>query len=464
MRRPNVLLIYTDQQRWDTIAAGGHPLVKTPNLDRLAGEGVLFNNCFANHPVCMPSRQSMLSGRYGETVGCVWNGIEMPEDIPCIHNIIGPYGYHTANIGKLHFRNHSNRDHRLPHPTYGFDTMILSDEPGCYDDAYIKWVARHDPDAVEDCRCDTSPAHSYGPPRRVHPRGAKTPYVFDGPEHLTHTAFVAEETCDFIRRHAHEPFFCIAGIYAPHAPLNPPRRFVDMYDVGQMSPPHRNEGEGTDLSDEQWRKVKAYYYALISHVDDQVGRMLRTLDECGLAEDTVVLFTSDHGEMLGDHGVTGKCAPEDSSSRVPLVVRYPRRVAEPGAQPEAIIEAVDIAPTIVDWCGVQVPPYVQGRSFRTLCEGGDYEPRDSAYISLRIPLGEAVRALRTHEFLYVMPSPRTGYQGRPEQLFDLRGDPHQLTNVAGEDGYQEDLARLRHRLLERGFDVESQFPLRSAAY
>ena len=157
MKRPNVVLLYTDQQRWDTLRCAGNPHIHTPNLDALAARGMLFENAFCNSPVCMPSRQSMLSGLYPSVTGTTCNGIEMPESIPCLHNILGAYGYHTAQIGKLHFKNHSNRDHREMHPSYGFDTMILSDEPGCYDDAYIKWVAEHDPSQVDACRCMTPP-------------------------------------------------------------------------------------------------------------------------------------------------------------------------------------------------------------------------------------------------------------------------------------------------------------------
>ena len=139
MRRPNILLLYTDQQRWDTLGCV-NPLVETPNLDHLADRGVLFEQAYCNNPVCMPSRQSMLSGRYPSTVGTTTNGIEMPEDLPHLATMLGPRGYHTAQLGKLHFLNHSNRDHRDLHPRYGFDTIVISDEPGCYEDAYIKWV------------------------------------------------------------------------------------------------------------------------------------------------------------------------------------------------------------------------------------------------------------------------------------------------------------------------------------
>ena len=130
MKRPNVLILYTDQQRWDTLRCAGNPHIHTPNLDRLAQAGALFENAFCNNPVCMPSRQSMLSGMYPSTVGCTTNGIEMPEDVWTLPKLLKHYGYRTANLGKLHFKNHAHRDHREPHPSYGFDHLVLSDETG----------------------------------------------------------------------------------------------------------------------------------------------------------------------------------------------------------------------------------------------------------------------------------------------------------------------------------------------
>ncbi len=128
--RPNVLILHTDQQRWDTMRCMGNELMHTPNLDKLAAEGAMFTNCFVNNPVCMPSRMSLMTGQYPSALGIATNGIHLPEDTLTVHKMLKPYGYHTANIGKLHFWNHSNRNHKDPHPDYGFDTLILSDEPG----------------------------------------------------------------------------------------------------------------------------------------------------------------------------------------------------------------------------------------------------------------------------------------------------------------------------------------------
>jgi len=456
--RPNVLVLYTDQQRFDTLGCTGNPHIHTPHLDALAATGACFSHAYCNCPVCMPSRQSMLSGQYPSAVGTTCNGIEMPLNIPIIPSILAPYGYATANLGKLHFLNHSARDHREPHPTYGFDRLVVSDEPGCYDDAYIKWVERQAPEMIEACRCSTPPAWQ-GMPVLKHPRKTTTPYLFEGPEHLTHSAFVADETIRFIRDSADRPFFAIAGFYAPHCPLNPPQRFVDMYRQDDMPLPIMNEGENVQgLSGDEWRKVVTYYYALISHVDDQAGRILRALDDLDLRDNTIVIFTADHGEHLGDHGLVAKGPPGlDSCARVPLIISYPARLAALGVR-EEMVEAVDIAPTLLDLCGVQVPPVMQGRSLAPLLEERPYTPRNSAFIEYRVPFGVSWKTVVTHNAKYCLSN-----EGR-EQLYDLGHDPHELRNVAEGPAYAHLKAEMRALLLRRWFEVENRHSRRTAAY
>lgn len=457
--RPNVLILYTDQQRWDSIHAAGNSLIHTPNLDRLAARGALFENAFCNNPVCMPSRQSMLSGMYPSAVGCAINGIEMRPETPTIATFLKPYDYHTANIGKLHFKNHSNRDHRDPHPRYDFDTLILSDEPGCYDDAYIKWVEEKDRSQVEACRCSTPPACVTRPVHKQ-PRAPHQPYVFEGPETLTHSAFVASETIDFIHRHRTDRFFAIAGFYAPHAPLNPPARFVEMYNPDDMPEPLMNEGENErGLTPAEWRRVRQFYYALISHVDDQVGRILDALDEEGLTENTLVLFTSDHGEHLGDHGQTAKGPPGlDSCSHVPLLVSWPGQIPG-GTVQDDLIEAVDLVPSILDYCGVQTPAYLQGRSFRPLLEQrSEYNRRKSVFIEYHDPFGASWKTVRTRHAFYTICNKGT------EMLFDLDRDPHQLKDLSTDSSRMTLRNEMRAELLRRWFDVESELPRRTAQY
>lgn len=450
LRRPNVLILFTDQQRWDALGAAGNPHIQTPNLDALARRGVLFHRAYCNAPVCMPSRHSMLSGLYPTTVGTTTNGTEMDPDVPCLQHYLAVYGYYTANLGKLHFLNHATRDHRALHPRFGFDEAVISDEPGCYADPYLKWVEMHDPDAVEACMCSTPPECRTP---RVHkqPRDTDAPYVFEGPEHLTHTAFVADITCDFITRRAGSgrPWMAIAGFYATHTPLNPPQRFLDLYDPATLPSPKMNPGDNTrGHSDAHWRTVKQHYYALVSHVDDQCGRILHALDATGQTDQTVIVFVSDHGEYLGDHGRIQKGMPgHDAAARVPLIVAGPGIPAAEAPRSE-LIELVDLVPTLLDCCGVQADPGLQGRSFRPLLTGRPYTPRTSAFLEERAPRGAGWKAIRTPDHKYCLAN-----DGR-ELLYDLRHDPDELNDLAADPAHSQTLDACRMELLRRWFDTE----------
>ena len=382
----------------------------------------------------------------------------MPENIPTIATMLKEQGYHTANLGKLHFKNHSNRDHTLPHPKYDFDTLIISDEPGCYDDDYISWVKKVAPDQVENCRCSTPPCWT-GKKVVKQPRNTHEPYLFEGPENLTHSAFVATKTVEFINEHKDENFFCIAGFYAPHTPLNPPKRFVDMYDPADMPLPFMNEGENKlGLSDNDWRKVKQYYYALTSHVDDQIGRIIAALEKNSILEDTIIVFTSDHGEHLGDHGRIQKGAPGlDSCAHVPLLISWPGHIGK-GKRYTELIEAVDIVPTLLDCLGVPLPKQLQGRSFLPLMKGVGYKERDSAFIEFKDPFRCSWKTVRTHTHKYCVSA------AGEELMFDLVKDPHELKNVIKEKGSHEALNSMREILVRRWFEVENQYPLKTGEY
>lgn len=455
--QPNILVLYTDQQRWDTLACAGFPHMITPNLDRLAARGALFRQAYCNSPVCMPSRHSMLTGRYPSALGTTCNGIEFPEAQPHLGTWLKAHGYRTANIGKLHFKNHANRDHRTPHPDYGFDVLTLSDEPGCYEDAYIRWVRERAPDRVDLCRCATPPAWTgtpvAGPPRETH-----QPYAFRGPETLTHSAFVADQSTAFIRRcAAKQPFFCIAGFYAPHCPVNPPQRFLDLYAGRDIPPPRMNPEENRlGLSHEEWLNVRRAYYALVSHVDDQIGRILACVEECGITAETVILFTSDHGEHLGDHGQVQKGAPGwDSCAHVPLLLSGPGVPEQ--TQLDGFVEGVDLAPALLDLAGLEVPPTVQGRSLVPLWTNPAAESRASMYMEYREPGATAFRSIRTENRKYIR-----WHDGR-ESLYDLKDDPFELNDIAcGADC--DTLAELRGLLLGRIFEADNQNPNRSGAY
>jgi arylsulfatase A-like enzyme len=452
-----VLLIYTDQQRWDALGANGNPDIRTPNLDRLAREGVNFDRYFVQNPVCMPSRVSFLTGQYPSTLGITHMGVPVPEDFQTLPKLMRNSGYRSANLGKLHFLPHANRDHREAHPAYGFDHLEISDEPGPYEDAYRAWVRKEAFDQLEHLSVGLPPsAEQWYRIMRVqdpvaHPqeRFPLRPIAFPGREEYTHTAWVANRAIHYLEDHAGapDPFLCIAGIYSPHSPWVAPRRFIDLYDPQTLTlpafPPEVDGNrEAGRFDDATLRLARQGYYAMVSEVDFHVGRMLDALEKTGLAENTVVVFTSDHGEWLGEHLKYGKGYPgHDCVSRVPLLVRGPGVRA--GGRVSHLVEGVDVAPTLLELCGCPAPPHLQGRSLRPMLEGADEPVKDAALMEFT-----GWKTIRSENFRYVAHA-----DGR-EFLYDLNAEWGEYRDVSGEAAYAGALSEHRWMLIRRLIEAE----------
>lgn len=466
MKRPNILLLYTDQQRWDALGANGNAEIITPNLDALARRGTSFTRHFVQNPVCMPSRISMLSGRYPSSLGITQMGVPVPEDLITLPRILQRNGYRTANIGKLHFLPHANRDHRQPHPAYGFNHLEIADEPGVYEDAYRAWARRKAPDQVDKISAGIPPMARVwqqamgisdgikhrGDPEGRHDFDGGIPFAAD--DDLTFSAFVGEQTAEFIQSSGSQPFFCIAGFYAPHAPWIAPQKYLDMYAPAGLSlpeyPPDIDQSRPQDpdapFSDAQLRRAKQGYYAMISELDHYVGQILATLEDSGKAEDTVIVFTSDHGEWLGDHLRYGKGYPaDDAVSRVPLIIVPPEGAR--GQLHEGIVEALDIAPTLLDLAGIQIPPDMQGESLRGILAGDNTRQKQ-----LALTEGAGWKSLRSDRYRYLI------HDNGVEMLWDLDADPGAYHDLADSTVHAETLAECRHLLLSRLLEIERPLP------
>lgn len=461
MKRPNILIIYTDQQRWDGVGANGNPDIHTPRLDRLVGESANFDRCFVQNAVCMPSRVSFLTGQYPSTLKITHMGVPVPEETVTLPRLLAPYGYRSANIGKLHFQPHANRDHRTPYPSYGFDHLEIADEPGEYEDAYRAWVRRRAPEQLDPISPGLSPmAEIWQQTMKVddgvvHPqeRFPKKPLPFQADEELTFTAFVAEQSIEFMRQQAQtgQPFLCIAGIYSPHSPWVAPQKYFDLYEPEELRlpsfPPEVEAKRGPErVPDEELRLARQGYYGQISEVDFHTGRMLDALEELGIAEDTIVVYTSDHGEWLGEHLRYGKGYPaHDQASRVPLILRGPG-IEATGQTNSGLTEALDVLPTLLELAGIQIPPWVQGQSLLPRLQA------DAAGKEAALTEHTGWKSLRTDRYRYVLHDDGT------ENLYDLAAEWGDYRDVAGDAGYAADLAEHRHLLARRLLSMERPLP------
>jgi arylsulfatase A-like enzyme len=468
-RRPDIVVIYTDQMRADVLGCV-NPIVHTPNLDRLARDGVRFDSCFVQSPVCMPSRVSLLTGRTPSDLHITEMGVPVPDDVITLPDILGRYGYRSANIGKLHFLPHANRDHRLAHPRYGFDVLEISDEPGPYPDAYRAWLSARAPGFADTVdwplppaaaawreqmrpRRPWQPQHQAAPP----PAGRDDfvdPVAFPGADDLTHPAFVADRARAFIRSTpAEQPSFCVASFFSPHAPFVVPQRFLDLYDrdalpLPQYPPEVDRRREDAGPSDDRLRAVRHGYFAAISEVDHHVGAILDELAASGRAEQAVVVLISDHGEWLGDHLRFGKGYPGcDPVSRVPFVVRWPAGIASPGTVVPDLVEALDIAPTLLSAAGIQVPPSMQGRDLAPLLGGGSVAELPGALTE-----ASGWKTLRTPTHRYVI------HDDGSERLWQLADDPGEYRDISADAQATGALAECRFRLLSRLLSLERSIP------
>ena len=375
MARPNLLFIFTDEQRYDTLAAYGNEGIETPNLNRLGAESTVFERAYVSQPVCTPSRATLLTGLYPHTNGCVENNVPLAAVTPCLPELLPRGQYATAYHGKWHLGDEIFAQH-------GFDEWIS------IDDGYHRWYS-----AGRD-RAARSSYHQFllesgfepeGGDRFGRAQSARLPEGYGKP------AFLAREASRFIRDNRDRPFSLFVNFFEPHMPYFGPRddqyapaqvvlppNFGDLPDATQplkaraLQRAYRERGHsGLPLRTEaDWRRMIANYWGLCSLVDTHVGTILDTLDECGLRDDTIVVYTSDHGDMMGSHGLLAKCVMFEEAVRVPLLVRRPgqthgRRIAGPVSQ-------IDLVPTLLDLMGQPVPDHLQGESLAPLLAGAEW--------------------------------------------------------------------------------------------
>lgn len=504
----NVIFFITDQQRADHLGCSGNTILKTPHLDQLAREGTRFTNAYVANPTCMPNRASIMTGQYPNT--CVRTfGVNLPHDIPTFSGTLRDQGYTTKAIGKMHlsfwFRQHqedavspefipgwmnpSTHDEMIknfPTPYYGFDSMeLLVGHGDICNGHYQDWVAEQDPDVLKTIQ-------ALGP-NILSQLYRKSPV----PEAFYPTSYLTTRSIDFLERHAKgengdSPFLLKVSYPDPHHPCTPPGRYADMYKAEDMELPasfgdssiknHPYVGQRLDRrglrnmmfrtsNEEEVRNFISHTYGMITMIDDSVGKILATVASLGLEDDTMIIFTSDHGDMMGDHGMILKgWLPYQGILNIPMIIKVPGMTN--GGVTESLISSVDLAPTILNLCnveearqltemqGVDVTPILQDptATVRDCCLIEiDEDDRDVAKGSSEVPPGSGrLKYLMTGRYSLVI------FDGYPDygDLFDLQEDPHELNNLW--DTEPELRAKLVEKLLFEVVKQQTFYPKKQA--
>ena len=492
--RPNFLFLTTDQHRADGVGCYGNPFVQTPHLDALAADGVRLDRAYVNNPLCMPSRATILTGRYPHSHRVWCNGVALPDEETPFSAILAGAGYRTGCIGKMHFTPYGAE----ARPGYydalkSWEECDLEDWTGPYAGFehveltighcsataghYGRWLGHEFPKAQQAYRRDDRLG-------RPAPSAAPEAWVSTLPVEAHHSTWIANRSIEYLRRHAGEPFFLWASFPDPHHPFRPPLPYAQRYEGAPVPEPlrrdgelddkpplfrdyfegrtagrNRHEGAGMDrpgaLSHEQLRDIIRYTYGMISLVDDSIGRILAELDALGLANDTIVCFAADHGELLGDHGLICKGPFHyEGLLRVPMIWRWPGRFpADRGSG--ALLGLVDFAPTVLSLAGSEIPGTLQGRSLERLLRGDTEHHRDGVLTEFQSSYRPwlNLKTWRTADWKV------TYYGGQPYgELYDLRADPGEFVNLYSHPEYAATRDALLLRLLEELTTTESRTP------
>jgi arylsulfatase A-like enzyme len=406
-RRPNILFVFSDQHRWCDLGCYGNTAVRSPHLDALAREAVRCQNCISNSPLCVPSRGSLLTGLLPMRHGAIANDLPIREDVASIADALNAAGYHTGYIGKWHLAG-VPRDRCIP--------------PGRGRLGFAEWKV---------CNCN----HDYGSAYYYDEDDRRIP--IDGYEPVGQT----DLAIDFIRRNRERPWALVLSWGPPHDPyLAVPDRYLQAY-AGQDLPLRPNVPEAVratrtrTLTRDEIRKHLGGYYAHITALDEQFGRLIAALRSAGLAEDTIVVYTSDHGDMLGSQGLTNKQLPYEESIRVPLLVSWPGHTFT-GVSDECI-GLVDLPVSLLALAGVTPPPDTDGADLHALFADPSAQGRDACYIFDLIPCHQAAarggtewRGLRTRRHTFARTASDGGFI-----LFDNQEDPFQLRNLVDDPAH-----------------------------
>ena len=437
----NVLFIIADDLTATAVSSYENKTCKTPNIDKLASEGVRYTRAYCQYPVCGPSRASFMFGYYPSattTYGYVSGRENIGPDRKSWSQLFKDNGYYTARVSKIF---HMSISTDIPEGSDGTDDEASWMER--FNSKGPEWKAPGEGELVQ------------GNPDGILPiKGGNVMTIVkaDGDD-LVHTdGKTAQKACQLIRQHQYEPFFLAVGFIRPHVPFVAPRKYFDPYPFEVIEMPEKIEGDWDDIPKrginyvtsvnaqmtlEQEKKAVAAYYASVAYMDAQVGKVLNTLKEEGLEDNTIVVFTSDHGFHLGEHSFWMKVSLHEESVRVPMIIKVP------GKKPEvchSFTELLDLYPTIAELAGLPVSEHIQGKSLVKTLDDPKHEVRDMAF---SVTQGGRSFLLRTDKWAYIQYDEDAG---AGIELFDMENDPKQFTNLADNPDYAQIVAGFKEKL------------------
>lgn len=488
---PNILLIMTDQQAWNAVGYSGNKMIKTPNLDRLASEGVNFSHAVTPCPVCVPARTSILTGRLTETTTIRNNNDAKTGDCyyPTFDEILAKRGYATEVFGKFHSPEHMARVYMNP-PVKG---MTGTDPIVKWEPIYVKYIRENFPKRpLKKGELYETTFYGGTVPYRLHPTDRFFKYmdtglipekelekklsqadihgVLDLPADYTITAVQGKQTIDALERLKNQKFMLTCSFHCPHVPITPSEPYASIYKAREMetpvsihdkrenSPYNPGKSEAPYNEKDKVQYMTANYYAFVTEIDDWVGKILNKLEELKLTGNTLVIFVSDHGEMLGAHGLRGKFNFYEESVRVPFLFRFPGKI-KPGQTVSAPVSTLNIFPTILDYAGLKTIPTdgysLKGVLERTASPKYDFAVSEWDWHNENVPS----IMIRTEQWK-LMTTHRSGGKNI-EALFDLKNDPFEMNNLLGTNPerfkYKVTTEELRSKLV--GYLKEVNYPL-----
>lgn len=452
----NVVVVISDDHSSRTVGSYGNALIRTPNIDRLAGEGVQFNRAYCNAPICSASRQSLLTGRYPHATGVNLLFTPFNDDLNyTMAEHFQSHGLATAMIGKTHWNDWIYYNYWDEWPTFGFDTVITR----------AQWKAQLETDPPDPLppgvATRANAGHEDGIPWLKNAAMLPVPYRDKDSE----GTFLAENAIRFMRAHQEEGFFVWLAFHEPHAPFAFPLEYAASYDPSQLPLPVGSEEDQRwvpeifrDLSEEERRGIIASYYTSVEYMDKNLGLVLDELEQSGLQEQTLVVYLSDHGYLLNDHSRFEKHSMWAEAVEAPLV--FSGSGLARNLQSQQLVEFVDLAPTLYDALGLPAPEGLQGHSLMPLLRGQDAELREHAFTTY---LEDNMAMVASREWKYIFTTGKRdlglgyatgkGPSGVVHMLYDLKQDPAESKNLAYDPAHAPRVDRMQKVMLQRFMDT-----------